>query len=164
MGQRGRGQGGHSPASFLQAELSMMTGCCLGILDFRTYLLKSGTGGHSVFNIYCDKSGAAAQGGMLDFRTYLLKSGAWQGGQINRAIPFAVHPHLDAFFLHCEHTGTPLIPSATNPSAPKEEPPRYLPRPKPTPSISTANARRILGVNLNGITEVISPLLLMSNY
>jgi hypothetical protein len=31
--------------------LSMMTGFCLGILDFSTYLLKSGVGGHSVFNI-----------------------------------------------------------------------------------------------------------------
>lgn len=51
VGQRGRGQGGHSPASFLHAELSMMTGCCLGMLDLRTYLLKSATGGHSVFSI-----------------------------------------------------------------------------------------------------------------
>ncbi len=50
-GQRGRGHGGHNPASFLQELLSIITGCCLGILLFNTYLLKSGTGGHSVFNI-----------------------------------------------------------------------------------------------------------------
>lgn len=50
-GQRGRGQGGQIPASFLHAELSIMTGCCFGILLFNTYLLKSGTGGHSVFNM-----------------------------------------------------------------------------------------------------------------
>jgi len=45
------GQGGHSPASFMHELLSMITGCCLGILDLSTYLLKSGVGGHSVFNI-----------------------------------------------------------------------------------------------------------------
>jgi hypothetical protein len=50
-GQRGRGQGGQTPASFLQALLSMITGCCLGMLDLSTYLLRSGTGGHSVFSI-----------------------------------------------------------------------------------------------------------------
>ena len=51
VGQRGRGHGGHSPASFLQLLLSMITGCCLGMLDFRTYLLRSGTGGHSVLSM-----------------------------------------------------------------------------------------------------------------
>ena len=50
-GQRGLGHGGHSPESFLHDELSMITGSGLGILLFNTYLLKSGTGGHSVFNI-----------------------------------------------------------------------------------------------------------------
>lgn len=50
-GQRGLGQGGQIPASFLQDVLSIITGCCFGILLFNTYLLKSGTGGHSVFNI-----------------------------------------------------------------------------------------------------------------
>jgi hypothetical protein len=50
-GQRGLGQGGHSPASFIQELLSTMTGWGLGILLFRTYLLRSGTGGHSVFSI-----------------------------------------------------------------------------------------------------------------
>jgi hypothetical protein len=51
VGQRGRGHGGHSPDSFLHALLSMITGCCLGIELFNTYLLRSGVGGHSVFNI-----------------------------------------------------------------------------------------------------------------
>jgi hypothetical protein len=50
-GHLGLGQGGHSPESFLQELLSMITGWGLGILLFKTYLLKSGTGGHSVFNI-----------------------------------------------------------------------------------------------------------------
>jgi len=70
VGQRGRGQGGHSPPSLLRhAELSMITGCCFGILLFKTYLLKSGTGGHSVFNIYCDMLGWGAQGGIVVFNT-----------------------------------------------------------------------------------------------
>jgi hypothetical protein len=51
LGQRGLGHGGHSPASALHLELSMITGWGLGILLFKTYLLRSGTGGHSVFNI-----------------------------------------------------------------------------------------------------------------
>ena len=51
IGQRGRGHGGHSPTSPLHLLLSMITGCGLGILLFNTYLLKSGTGGHSVFSI-----------------------------------------------------------------------------------------------------------------
>ena len=50
-GHRGRGHGGHSPASFLQELLSIMIGWGLGILLLRTYLLRSGTGGHSVFSI-----------------------------------------------------------------------------------------------------------------
>jgi hypothetical protein len=50
-GHRGLGQGGHSPASFIQELLSTITGWGLGMLLFKTYLLKSGTGGHSVFNI-----------------------------------------------------------------------------------------------------------------
>jgi hypothetical protein len=93
---------------------------------------------------------------MLDLSTYLLRSGARQGGQIKRAIPFAVHEHEEADFLHDEHLGTPLIPSsvAVNPS--KDLPPKYLPRLKPTPRTSTAIAKSICGVNLNGITEVIS--------
>jgi len=50
-GQRARGHGGHSPASFVHELLSMITGFCLGMLDFSTYLLRSGVGGHSVFNM-----------------------------------------------------------------------------------------------------------------
>ena len=68
-GQRARGQGGHSPASLRQAVLSMITGCCFGMLLFNTYLLKSGTGGHSVFNIYCDMSGKEGQEGIVVFNT-----------------------------------------------------------------------------------------------
>jgi hypothetical protein len=50
-GHLGRGQGGHSPVSPLHLLLSIIIGSGLGILLFRTYLLKSGTGGHSVFNM-----------------------------------------------------------------------------------------------------------------
>ena len=50
-GHLGRGHGGHSPESPLHLLLSIITGWGLGILLLRTYLLKSGTGGHSVFNI-----------------------------------------------------------------------------------------------------------------
>lgn len=48
----GRGQGGQSPTSlFPHLLLSMMTGWGLGIEDLNTYLLRSGTGGTSLFNI-----------------------------------------------------------------------------------------------------------------
>lgn len=120
VGQRGRGQGGHSPASFLHAELSIITGCCLGMLDFRTYLLKSATGGHSVFNMYRDMSGHAWQGGTLDFRTYLLMSGSRHGGQMRRAIP--LHPHFPPALLQDEHLGMPARPSVVKPSAEAEAP------------------------------------------
>jgi hypothetical protein len=36
VGQRGLGHGGHSPPLPLQALLSMMIGCCLGMLLLRT--------------------------------------------------------------------------------------------------------------------------------
>lgn len=80
-GHRGLGQGGHSPASFLQDELSMITGWGFGMLLLSTYLLRSGTGGHSVFSIYWLRSGMGGQGGTWDFNTYLLMSGSRQGGQ-----------------------------------------------------------------------------------
>ena len=103
-------------------------------------------------------SGHAWHGGMLDLRTYLLISASRQGGQIRRATPFAVQPHLEADFLHEEHLGTPVRPSSVNPS--KERPPRKRPSPKPTPRIKTASINKIRGVNLTGIIEVISPLLI----
>ena len=95
----------------------------------------------------------AGQGGILAFNTYLLRSVAWQGGQIKRASPFALQPHLLADLLQSEHLGT--IPSSEKPSL-NEDPPTYFPRPKPTPRISTASAKSICGVILNGITEAIS--------
>jgi hypothetical protein len=58
-----------------------MTGCGFGMDDLSTYLLKSGTGGHSVFNIYLLKSGHFGHGGIVLFNTYLLKSGSLHGGQ-----------------------------------------------------------------------------------
>ena len=55
-GQRGRGQGGQSP--ILQGlEQPAMQGGHLGTDDFKTYLDISGRGGHSVFNMYLDRSG-----------------------------------------------------------------------------------------------------------
>ena len=78
-GQRGRGHGGHSP--ILQGLLQdAMQGGHLGTDDLRTYLDISGYGGHSVFNIYLDKSGSGGQGGTVDFRTYFDISGI--GGQV----------------------------------------------------------------------------------
>lgn len=79
-GHRGRGHGGQSPDGFLHLLQSNMTGCGFGIEDRNTYLLKSGTGGHSVFNMYLLKSGIGGHGGTLDFKTYLLKSGSGHAG------------------------------------------------------------------------------------
>jgi hypothetical protein len=102
-GQRARGQGGHSPFGLEHLEQSRITGCCFGMLDFKTYLLKSGTGGHSVFNIYFDKSGCGGHGGIVLFNTYLLISGFLQGGQTTFAIsPQFWHVPLEAkpsFFI-----------------------------------------------------------------
>ena len=86
-GQRGRGHAGHSPQSFLHAELSMITGSCFGMDDFRTYCDRSGVGGHSVFSIYWLISGHCFGGGILLFSTYLLISGV--GGQ--ESVPQIVH-------------------------------------------------------------------------
>jgi hypothetical protein len=47
--------------------------------DLSTYLLKSGTGGHSVLSIYLLKSGIDGHGGTELLRTYALKSGSGQG-------------------------------------------------------------------------------------
>ena len=80
-GQRARGQGGHSPLGLLHFEQSKITGCCLGMEDFRTYWERSGTGGHSVLSMYWLISGHCGQGGIVDFNTYLLRSGSRHGGQ-----------------------------------------------------------------------------------
>ena len=78
-GQRGRGQGGHSP--ILQGLLQDAThGGHLGTDDFNTYLDISGYGGHSVFNIYLDRSGKGGHGGTVAFKTYLDISGI--GGHV----------------------------------------------------------------------------------
>jgi hypothetical protein len=95
------------------------------------------------------KSGQAWQGGIELFNTYMLISGSRQGGQIKRAIPFGVQAQEGAGFVHAEHTGTPAIPWEVNPS--KLLPPIYFPKPKPTPRINTASARRICGVSFIGI-------------
>jgi hypothetical protein len=42
------------------------------------------------------------------------------------------------------------------------DPPKYLPKPKPTPRIRTARASKIRGVNFVGINEAI-PLLMMDD-
>jgi hypothetical protein len=52
-----------------------MIGCGLGTLDFSTYWLRSGTGGHSVFNMYWAISGHVGAGGIDDFRIYFVISG-----------------------------------------------------------------------------------------
>ena len=116
-GQRGLGHGGHSPALYLHILLSMMTGCGFGMLLFSTYLLRSGTGGHSVFSIYCDISGEVLQGGTCDFRIYLLRSGSTVrghgaiGGGIGHLGAGFLHPH-DPLAPHDSQTGElPVNPS-----------------------------------------------------
>jgi hypothetical protein len=74
VGQRDRGQGGHDP--ILQGlEQVLIQGGHAGTDVFRTYLLISGCGGHSVFIIYFDISGSGGQGGTVAFKTHLLESG-----------------------------------------------------------------------------------------
>jgi hypothetical protein len=92
-GQRGRGHGGQSPEGFLHLLQSRTTGCGLGMEDRKTYLLKSGTGGHSVLSMYLLRSGMGGHGGTVDFKTYLLRSGSGHdghGGQRGRGLG---HPH-----------------------------------------------------------------------
>ena len=73
-GHLGLGQGGHSP--ILQGlEQPAMQGGHLGTDDFRTYLDISGRGGHSVFNMYLERSGIGGQGGMVARRTHFPGSG-----------------------------------------------------------------------------------------
>jgi len=77
-GQRGRGQGGHSP--ILQGlEQLLMHGGHLGTDDFNTYLDISGCEGHSVFSMYLVISGIGGQGGTVDFNTYFVGSGTGHG-------------------------------------------------------------------------------------
>jgi hypothetical protein len=80
-GQRGRGQGGHSPILQGFEHVEIQGGHC-GTLLFSTYLLISGSGGHSVFSIYLLISGIGGQGGTVAFSTHLLGSGSLQGGQL----------------------------------------------------------------------------------
>jgi len=76
-GQRGRGQGGHSP--ILQGLVQpAMQGGHLGTEDFRTYFDISGREGHSVFNMYLERSGRGGQGGIVARRTHLPGSGEGQ--------------------------------------------------------------------------------------
>ena len=91
-GQRARGQGGHSPFGLLHLLQSKITGICLGMDDLRTYWERSGTGGHSVFNIYWLRSGHCGQGGIVDFNTYLLRSGSRHGGQDGQTGRGLEHP------------------------------------------------------------------------
>jgi hypothetical protein len=95
-GQRGRGHGGHSPEGLEHLEQSKMTGCCLGMDDLRTYLLRSGTGGHSVLSMYLLRSGCAGHGGMVDLRTYLVISTSLHGGQTTLAISPQLEQVADA--------------------------------------------------------------------
>ena len=89
-GQRGRGQGGHSPILHGLEHVEIQ-GAHLGTEDLRTYLDMSGSGGHSVLSIYLDMSGSGGQAGTVDLRTHLLGSGRGQAGQL--AKPLAGQPH-----------------------------------------------------------------------
>jgi hypothetical protein len=90
---------------------------------------------------------------MLLFSTYLLRSGDVQGGHTRRdAMVDSVSSHLHSmlFFSHLAQIGIPAI----NPSF-NDLPPRYFPKPRPTPKKRTSNARIILGVSFIGITDAI---------
>jgi len=86
-GQRGRGQGGHSP--ILQGlEQVEIQGGHFGTDDLSTYFDISGSGGHSVLSMYLDISGRGGHGGTADFFIHLDISGVGhdgQGGQRSRA-------------------------------------------------------------------------------
>jgi len=112
-GQRGRGQGGHSP--ILQGlEHVDIHGAHFGTEDFNTYLDISGCGGHSVFNIYLDISGIGGQGGTVAFNTHLLGSGSGHSGhwRVDVAEGFGGHGHGRSF-LQRPHMRPPLNPSAS---------------------------------------------------
>lgn len=152
-GQRGRGQGGHSPDSLVHADVSMITGCCFGMLLFSTYLLRSGTGGHWVLSMYWLKSCAGGQGGTVALSTYLLMSGCLQGGHTScETSPPLGHEHCCGALLQFAQTGIML----SKPSLLSDLPPIKRPSPNPTPRTRTSRARITRGVNLNGTTEAIS--------
>lgn len=50
-GNEGVGMVGSRHTSFKSSLVSMMIGCCLGIVLFMTYCDRSGTGGHSDFSM-----------------------------------------------------------------------------------------------------------------
>jgi len=80
-----------------------MIGCGLGTLDLRTYWLRSGTGGHSVFSMYCAISGQEGEGGIDDFRMYFVISGyGGQSGHLPRALGWSLHGE---FVPQMEQTG-----------------------------------------------------------
>ena len=144
-GQRARGQGGHSPASFLQDELSMITGWGLGMLLFNTYLLRSGTGGHSVFNMKFDMSGIAERplDGICDFKIYLLKSGSIVRGQGAMGAGFTLPQPQGLGSPHALHDRAPANPSRPPPTRVKTKfsflkPTRYKNPAVPAPPTSKA--------------------------
>jgi hypothetical protein len=94
MGQRGRGQGGHSPILHGLEHVEIQGGH-LGTEDLRTYLDMSGRGGHSVLSIYLDISGSGGHAGTVDLRTHLLGSGRGQAGQLGAPVEGQPHAPLD---------------------------------------------------------------------
>ena len=100
-GHRGLGHGGQSPHSrLLHDDVSTITGSGVGTELLSTYCERSGTGGHSVFNIYWPISGHCLGGGIDVLRTYLERSGV--GGHVS--------------FPHELHTMGAVIAALWNPS------------------------------------------------
>jgi hypothetical protein len=117
-GQRGRGQGGHSPILH-GFEQVLMQGGHFGTEDLRTYFDMSGIGGHSVFSIYFDISGIGGQGGTVAFNTHLLGSGSGQGGQTRPAPLLGGQAH-GADFPHALHASYVTKPSVAARRLPKK--------------------------------------------
>jgi hypothetical protein len=84
----------------LHDEVSTITGSGVGMEVLRTYCERSGTGGHSVFNIYWLISGHCLGGGIEVFNTYFERSGT--GGHV--------------FSPHELQTIGPVIAEFSNPS------------------------------------------------
>lgn len=77
----------------------------------------SGSGGHSVFNIYLDISGIGGQGGTDAFNTHFVGSGsghAGQGGQLGRSEAGVGGQEQGRGFVHRSHARFP--DTSTNPS------------------------------------------------
>jgi len=120
----------------------MIIVCCLGILLFKTYLLRSAEGGHSVFNMYWLISGHVGAVGIVLLRTYLLRSGSLQGGQVGREFAPQGQGHVFLQFEQCAPE-----PPLVNPSF-VAQPDKYPIRKITVTAIITENTFTRIGTSL----------------